>query len=143
MAEEFERIFIIPLKKTGFKSSKAAPVAVKRVKQYLTRHMKVEDENIEITKKIENPVEKENEKVIEVPTSVVNSNIFKDFKSIDDETAMLLIQNGFDSVEALFEASNAEIMQIVDINKKKVKEIKKELKENLKNLKKENINSLE
>ena len=56
---------------------------------------------------------------------------------------MLLNQNGFDSVEALFEASNAEIMQIVDINKKKVKEIKKELKENLKNLKKENINSLE
>jgi len=54
MAEEFERIFVIPLKKTGFKSSKAAPVAVKRVKQYLTRHMKVEDENIWIDESLNN-----------------------------------------------------------------------------------------
>jgi large subunit ribosomal protein L31e len=46
MAEEIEKIFIIPLKKAGFKSSKAAPTAVKRVKNYLTKHMKVEDKNI-------------------------------------------------------------------------------------------------
>jgi len=46
MAEEIERIYVIPLKKTGYKSSKAAPTAVKRVKGYLTRHMKVEEKNI-------------------------------------------------------------------------------------------------
>ena len=46
MAEEIERIYIIPLKKTGFKSSKAAPAAIKRVKSYLTRHMKVEEKDI-------------------------------------------------------------------------------------------------
>lgn len=46
MAEEIERIFVIPLKKTGFKSSKAAPTAVKRVRKYLTRHMKVDEKNI-------------------------------------------------------------------------------------------------
>ena len=46
MAEEIERIYVIPLKKTGFKSSKSAPSAVKRVKDYLTRHMKVEEKNI-------------------------------------------------------------------------------------------------
>jgi large subunit ribosomal protein L31e len=46
MAEEIERIYVIPLKKTGFKSSKSAPAAVKRVKNYLTRHMKVEKKNI-------------------------------------------------------------------------------------------------
>lgn len=46
MAEEIERIYVIPLRKTGFKSSKAAPTAVKRVKKYLTRHMKVEEEKI-------------------------------------------------------------------------------------------------
>jgi len=46
MAEEIERIYIIPLKKNGFKSSKAAPSAVKRVKSYLTRHMKVEEKDI-------------------------------------------------------------------------------------------------
>ncbi|UCH71819.1 MAG: 50S ribosomal protein L31e [Thermoplasmatales archaeon] len=54
MAEEIERIYIIPLKKTGFKSSKAAPVAVKRVKSYLTKHMKVEEENIWIDDSLNN-----------------------------------------------------------------------------------------
>lgn len=46
MAEEIERIFVIPLRKIGFKSSKAAPTAVKRVRKYLTRHMKVEEKKI-------------------------------------------------------------------------------------------------
>lgn len=46
MAEEIEHIYVIPLKKNGMKSSKAAPKAVKRVKQFLTRHMKVEENNI-------------------------------------------------------------------------------------------------
>jgi len=46
MAEEVERIYVIPLKKAGFKSSKSAPAAVKRVKNYLTRHMKVEKKDI-------------------------------------------------------------------------------------------------
>ena len=46
MAEEIEKIYVIPLKKKGFKSSMAAPIAVKRVKQFLTKHMKVEVENI-------------------------------------------------------------------------------------------------
>lgn len=46
MAEEVERIYIIPLRKYGFKSSKAAPTAVKRVRSYLTRHMKVEEDKI-------------------------------------------------------------------------------------------------
>lgn len=46
MAEEIERIYVIPLKKNGMKSSGAAPSAVKRVKQFLTRHMKVEENNI-------------------------------------------------------------------------------------------------
>ncbi len=46
MAEEIEKIYVIPLKKTNFRSSKAAPTAIKRVKNYLTRHMKVEKEKI-------------------------------------------------------------------------------------------------
>ena len=46
MAEEIEKIYVIPLKKTNFRSSKATPTAVKRVKNYLTRHMKVEKEKI-------------------------------------------------------------------------------------------------
>lgn len=54
MAEEIERIYIIPLKKTGFKSSKAAPIAVKRVKSYLTKHMKVEEKDIWIDDSLNN-----------------------------------------------------------------------------------------
>lgn len=54
MAEEIERIYIIPLRKTGFKSSKAAPTAVKRVKEYLTKHMKVEEKNVWIDDSLNN-----------------------------------------------------------------------------------------
>lgn len=54
MAEEIERIYTIPLKKKGFISSKAAPTAIKRVKNYLTRHMKVEEENIWIDDSLNN-----------------------------------------------------------------------------------------
>ncbi len=54
MAEEIERIYVIPLKKNGFKSSKAAPSAVKRVKSYLTRHMKVEEKDIWIDDSLNN-----------------------------------------------------------------------------------------
>ena len=54
MAEEIERIYIIPLKKNGFKSSKAAPTAVKRVKSYLTKHMKVEEKDIWIDDSLNN-----------------------------------------------------------------------------------------
>jgi len=46
MAEELERIYIIPLRKYGYNQSKAAPTAIKRVKHFLTRHMKVEEEKI-------------------------------------------------------------------------------------------------
>src|SRR4030042_926544 len=54
MAEEIERIYIIPLKKICFISSKAAPTAIKRVKKYLTRHMKVEEEKIWIDDSLNN-----------------------------------------------------------------------------------------
>ena len=54
MAEEIERIYVIPLKKAGFKSSKSAPTAIKRVKNYLTRHMKVEEKNIWIDDSLNN-----------------------------------------------------------------------------------------
>jgi len=54
MAEEIEKIYIIPLKKIGFISSKAAPTAIKRVKKYLTRHMKVEEEKIWIDDSLNN-----------------------------------------------------------------------------------------
>ena len=56
MAEEIERIYIIPLKKTSFNKSKAAPVAIKRVKKYLTKHMKVNDKDIWIDDSLNNAI---------------------------------------------------------------------------------------
>jgi large subunit ribosomal protein L31e len=46
MAEETEKIYVIPLKKKNYRSSIAAPTAMKRMKQYLVKHMKVEEEDI-------------------------------------------------------------------------------------------------
>ena len=46
MAEETEKIYVIPLKKKNYQSSIAAPTAMKRVKQYLMKHMKTAEENI-------------------------------------------------------------------------------------------------
>lgn len=54
MAEELERIYVIPLKKTGYKETKAAPTAIKRVKKYLTRHMKVGESDIWIDDSLNN-----------------------------------------------------------------------------------------
>lgn len=46
MAEETERIYVIPLKKKSFNHSRAAPTAIKKVKQYLMRHMHAEEDDI-------------------------------------------------------------------------------------------------
>jgi large subunit ribosomal protein L31e len=46
MAEETEKIYVIPLKKKNYQSSIAAPTAMKRVKQYLVKHMKAAEEDI-------------------------------------------------------------------------------------------------
>ena len=56
MTEEIEKIYVIPLKKRGFKNSRSAPTAVKRVKVYLTKHMKVEEENIWIDDSLNNAI---------------------------------------------------------------------------------------
>ena len=56
MAEENEKIYVIPLKKKGFKTSNAAPKAIKRVKNFLIRHMKVESENIWIDDSLNNAI---------------------------------------------------------------------------------------
>lgn len=46
MAEETEKIYVIPLKKKNYRSSVAAPTAMKRMKQYLMKHMKVDEKDI-------------------------------------------------------------------------------------------------
>ena len=46
MAEETEKIYVIPLKKKNYVTSTAAPTAMKRVKQFLMKHMKVDQADI-------------------------------------------------------------------------------------------------
>jgi len=54
MAEEIERIYVIPLKKDNPRSSVAAPHAVKTVKSFLTKHMKVETDKVWIDDSLNN-----------------------------------------------------------------------------------------
>jgi large subunit ribosomal protein L31e len=56
MTEETERIYVIPLKKKYFPASNAAPTAIKRVKQYINRHMKVDENDIWIDESLNNAV---------------------------------------------------------------------------------------
>ena len=56
MAEEIERIYIIPLKKVGLNRAKAAPTAIKRVKTYLTKHMHVKQKDIWIDDSLNNAI---------------------------------------------------------------------------------------
>lgn len=56
MTEETERIYVIPLKKKYFPASKAAPTAVKRVKQYINHHMKVDESDIWIDESLNNAI---------------------------------------------------------------------------------------
>ena len=56
MTEETERIYVIPLKKKYFPASTAAPTAIKRVKQYINRHMKVAENDIWIDESLNNAV---------------------------------------------------------------------------------------
>ncbi|OYT29867.1 hypothetical protein B6U98_00990 [Thermoplasmatales archaeon ex4572_165] len=56
MAEETEKIYVIPLKKKNYPGSIAAPTAMKRVKQYLIKHMKVEESDIWIDESLNHEV---------------------------------------------------------------------------------------
>ena len=55
--KEIERVFVVPLRNAKrVKSSKAAPKAIKIVRNYLIRHMKVEAENIWIDDSLNNEI---------------------------------------------------------------------------------------
>lgn len=56
MAEETEKIYVIPLKNKNYKTSKAAPTAMTRVKEYLMKHMKVDAEKIWIDESLNHEV---------------------------------------------------------------------------------------
>ncbi len=56
-------------------------------------------------------------------------DIFKDIKSMDEETAVLLYDNGFTSIDAVKKASLRDLTRIKGIRKKLAKNIKKEIEQ--------------
>ena len=90
-------------------------------------------ESIPLEKKVEEPVElgkPENTISKEITEKDVKIDAFKDLKSIDDETAVLLYNHGFTSIDALSIASIKDLTHI-GIKRRQAKKIKKEIKEKI------------
>jgi predicted RecB family nuclease len=75
---------------------------------------------------IEKPTEEEKIPVFEEQVEIT---AFKDIKTIDEEIAKLLINNGITTIELLKKATLKELKKIKGIKKKKAKKIKKEISE--------------
>ncbi|KYK21991.1 hypothetical protein AYK24_03020 [Thermoplasmatales archaeon SG8-52-4] len=93
----------------------------------------------EVTKDFKEIPAKPDETIIEETKKVEISDektkgieIFKDFTSIDDKTAILLYNNGFNSIDSLSKASIKDLTKIKGIKRKKAKTIKKDLKKKTK-----------
>ncbi len=102
-----------------------------RLEQKIEKEIKEEIE----TKKEEpdewKPLEEEEtlkeSEIEEKNTDTEKIKIFKELKSINDETAIKLYDNGFKSVESLKNASYKEIKKIKGIKRKTAKQIKKDI----------------
>ena len=57
----------------------------------------------------------------------IKLEVFKDIKSIDRKTAILLYDNGFSNIDTLFEAPIKDLVKIEGVKRKTAKKIKKEL----------------
>ena len=78
-----------------------------------------EEEALEsIEQELEKEKEEENKKKVEV---------FKDIKSIDSETAIILYNNGYTNVDSLKTATEKELRKIKGIKRKTAKQIKEEI----------------
>ena len=77
------------------------------------------------------PVEDEKKQLEEKDFEDINRKIepFKNIKSIDEETAVTLYDNGYTSIDNLLAATVKDLSKIKGLKKKKVKIIKKEIQE--------------
>jgi len=69
----------------------------------------------------------ERQKEIELRDKEIKINAFKDINSIDDETAVMLFDNGITSIDALNSISQKDLIKIKGLKRKTAKIIKKEL----------------
>ena len=75
----------------------------------------------ELQTKIEESIEEQNKKI----------EVFKDYKTIDQETAILLYDNGYTNTDSLKKATIKDLRKIKGIKRKTAKKIKKEIEEKL------------
>jgi Holliday junction resolvasome RuvABC DNA-binding subunit len=108
--------------KTDEKTGKASPVELHTT---TAEWIPVEEE------KTLKPVDEEIQKPTEEELEELNKKIetFKEIESIDDKTAVILYDNGYNSIDLLSIASVKDLSKIKGIKKKNAKQIKKEIKE--------------
>jgi hypothetical protein len=65
------------------------------------------------------------------PTMDIDTTVFRAIESVDEKTAVLLVQNGYFSLEALNDAAVDDLVKIRGIKRKLAKQIKKEVQQKI------------
>jgi ERCC4-type nuclease len=99
---------------------------IEKIKHDLISKTRKIDEKNKIIAELQSELN-EKQKNLERKDKEIKINEFKDVKSIDEETAILLYDNGIKTKDALKEISQKDLSKIKGIKRKTAKEIKKEL----------------
>jgi len=118
-------------KKTDFAEKIFLPVEKKEDEELELRESEEKSEFKEETfgQKEELTLEEEHKEEISTLDRDGKIDIFKDIKSIDEETAVLLYDNGFTSINVVKKASLRDLTKIKGIRKKLAKNIKREIEQ--------------
>jgi len=111
------------------KDKKKDKNAKKNKELELDKEEELGEENFEDEQKEEKSQDNENDKKEEINDLEIDKKkeIFKNLESVDDETAILLYDNGFTSIDSLRDITAKELTKKIKIKKKKAKKIRKEL----------------
>jgi len=118
-------------KKTDFAEKIFLPVEKKENEELKLRESEEKSEFKEETfeQKEEMTLDEEHKEEISTLDRDSKIDIFKDIKSIDEETAVLLYDNGFTSIDVVKKASLRDLTKIKGIRKKLAKNIKREIEQ--------------
>jgi len=101
------------------------PEEVEQVPELETKPSEIKEEESLVNQAI--PVDDDLTEEEEFVDNASKIEVFKDIENIDEETAVLLYDNGFTSLDALTIASVKDLSKIKGIKKSKAKKIKKEI----------------
>jgi len=140
--ETFEDVLPLPVEEKEEETSELEPMPVieeEKEEMFIEEQTETADEFHEEEKE-EFQLEEEpalEKKYEEEVTEVEEDNkidVFSDIASIDKNTAMLLYDNGFTSINDVMKAPLKDLMRIKGMRRKIAKNIKKEIEEKLKNI---------